>query len=143
MQISAFRSIPRPGSQSAKPGARYAGSLVSQTFVQFSGGNLPKEPVKQSKSEPQQSERGGIDNKLFGSPLKNIGWAVAYGSAGGAALLMMPPLGMALFAASSLHIVAAIWQFIKHKKSDAPQADNQVETSPQTDNTKATEATKA
>lgn len=142
MQISAFRPVPRPGSQSAKPGTRYAGP-VSQTFVQFSGGNLPKEPVKKSEPDPQKSERGGMVNTLFGSPLKNIGWAVVYGAAGGAALLMMPPLGMALLAASSLHVVAAIWQFIKHKKSDAPQADNKAETSPQTDNKKATEATKA
>lgn len=89
-----------------------------------------KAPATNNSAAP----KAGIGQKLFGSPIKNVGWATAWGAAGGAALFglpLFPFVAMGLAALGGLHLIAATWQFFTRKKGDAAKADsNKAETPP-------------
>ena len=116
----------RPASQAAK--------LVNiADSVRFSGA----EPTAKDSAAEILAKPQGWGNKLFGSPLKNLGWAAAWGAAGGAAmfLLPIPPVSMGLMAIGALHLVASAWQFFTRKKDNA-------QTTPQEQSTSTTDTTK-
>lgn len=95
-----------------------------------------KAPATNNSSAPKQ----GLGQKLFGSPLKNVGWAAGWGAAGGAALFglpLFPFVAMGLMAVGGLHLIAATWQFFTRKKGDAAKADSNKAETPSVEKEKA------
>jgi len=125
-----FQASPMGQTRSASQTAKLVNIADS---VRFSG---TEAAAKDSIAEaPAKSP--GIGNKLYGSPLKNLGWAAAWGAAGGAAmfLLPIPPVVIGLMVIGGLHLVAAAWQFFTRKKDNAqtmpsPEAGQSKDTEP-------------
>lgn len=125
MRLSTFHTIQPQIAQprrSVAPVSQPLHNAIVQTSVHFTG--------KSNAGKPEQTvERQSIVRTLFGTPIKNIGWAALYSAGGSTALFLMPPVGIALFTIGGLHLVAALWQLIQQRKATQTEQTDILEAS--------------